>query len=289
VNTRQQQLTGTDRWQISYADLLTLLLGFFIVMYAVSSMEAEKKQAIISALHKEFSSANKQTGLLATEPTAIAPRSPASGDISFLADSSFVIEAQGEWLFLEVASEAFFASGSAVLMPSAKKDLNSLAHWLNTSDGLVEIEGHTDNQPINTPEFANNWALSSARAVAIINYLTTEHGLSGTRFRAVGYGEYAPIADNATPEGRRDNRRVVVKVENKPLPLAPMNTISNTSSAPLNSFIAEAEPDRQINSDISATTDQATTNIESLEERLKAKGINPEELPGGGLKFTGEP
>ena len=273
MSSRQQQLTGPDRWQISYADLVTLLLGFFIVMYAVSSMEAEKKAEVITALQEKFSSNNSpdRKPLISSVLT--------SGDISLLTDANFEVEAQGEWLFLEVASETVFASGSADLMSSAKTQLDALALWLKSTEGMVEIEGHTDNQPINTAQYANNWALSSARAVAIVNYLIVNHGLDGTRFRAVGFGEYSPVADNATTQGRQKNRRVVIKVENKPLYIAPIKTDDTLADAatiqPATSTIA-----------LSADADITTQKINTLAERLKTKGIDPARKASGGLKFT---
>lgn len=273
MSSRQQLLTGPDRWQISYADLVTLLLGFFIVMYAVSSMEAEKKAEVIAALQEKFSSDGSPT----YKPVAVSVLT--SGDISLLTDAKFEVEAQGEWLYLEVASETVFTSGSADLMPSAKTPLDALALWLNGTEGMVEVEGHTDNQPINTAQYANNWALSSARAVAIVNYLVENHGLSGTRFRAVGFGEYSPVADNATIQGRQKNRRVIIKVENKPLYIAPVSTESLATDIPT---IPSTTPAIALSSDTEITTQK----INALAERLKTKGIDPARKASGGLKFT---
>ena len=273
MSSRQQQLTGPDRWQISYADLVTLLLGFFIVMYAVSSMEAEKKAEVIDALQEKFSSDSSPNHKSLVSPVLT------SGDISLLTDAKFEVEAQGEWLYLEVASETVFSSGSADLMPSAKTQLDALALWLKSTEGMVEIEGHTDNQPINTAQYANNWALSSARAVAIVNYLIEIHSLSGTRFRAVGFGEYSPVADNATTQGRQKNRRVVIKVENKPLYLAPVNTNNITTDIPA---VQPATPPITLSPDADITTQK----INTLAERLKTKGIDSARKASGGLKFT---
>ncbi len=272
MNSRLQQLTGPDRWQISYADLVTLLLGFFIVMYSVSSMEDEKKAEVITALQESFSSAKFP------DYKPLVPLILTSGDISLLTDAKFEVEARGEWLYLEVASETVFSSASADLMPSAKTRLDALALWLKSTEGVVEIEGHTDNQPISTAQYANNWALSSARAVAIVNYLIVNHSLGGTRFRAVGFGEYSPVADNATKQGRQKNRRVVIKVENKPLYIAPINTIK-TAGGPL------ALPPKSIMA-LSDDAQATTQKINTLAERLKSKGIDPSRKASGGLKFS---
>ena len=279
MSSRQQQLTGPDRWQISYADLLTLLLGFFIVMYAVASMEADKKAEVITALQEKFSSTKA--------PESNGPVTPAltSGDIPLLIDTEFEVEAQGEWLYLEVASETVFASGSADLKTSAKQQLDALADWLATTEGVVEIEGHTDNQPINTAQYANNWALSSARAVAIVNYLTLNHAIQGTRFRAVGFGEYSPVADNSTVAGRQKNRRVVIKVENKPLYIAPVNAGNSVPKALASQTAAPQAATASIA--LSKNLEATTQKINTLAERLKTKGIDPARKANGGLKFTG--
>ncbi|HEY7771557.1 MAG TPA: OmpA family protein [Marinagarivorans sp.] len=283
MTSRQQQLTGPERWQISYADLLTLLLGFFIVMYAVASMEADKKAEVITALQTKFSTFKADEAAPAGSDYFASDTASQLPD-ALLVDTPFKAEAQGEWLYLEVAAETVFESGSAELKNSAKKQLDALAAWLMTTEGPVEIEGHTDNQPISTARFPNNWALSSARAVAIVNYLIATHSLEGARFRAVGFGEFAPVADNSTPAGRQENRRVVIKVENRPIYLAPADsaTVSDTAN---NSAEAStpSHSGASNRADDSATTEE---NIARLAERLKEKGIDPSRKPRGGLKFS---
>lgn len=272
VNKRRHNaLTGPDRWQISYADLLTLLLGFFIVMYAVTSMDADKKHDIIVALRAEFGSQNHSSTSM-------------TGDWALLQDFGFSIEQSGEWLYLEATSELLFDSGQASLKPKAEEALTLLGQWLSTSQGPIEVIGHTDNLPINTTTFSSNWALSSARAVAIVDFLSKINGLMGQRFTAVGMGEFSPIADNATADGRRLNRRVVIKTQANglllPLATAPIfGDRSQSMSAP-----PALTPEASVEN--SPAIENKAADIDTLKSQLKAQGIETQRTQNGGLKFT---
>lgn len=277
MNSRAQQLTGPDRWQISYADLVTLLLGFFIVMYAVSSMEAEEKNQMISALQYGFSQDEKThaANLLSSQTSALLS----------LDSDIFEFDMQGEWLYLTAASKSLFSSASAQLTPSAKESLNAVVPVIERNSGLVEVEGHTDNQPITSALYPNNWALSSARAVAVVSYLIAQSDtLEGQRFKAIGYGEYAPLADNTTPEGRENNRRVVIKIEDDS-PLQPeylfQQPIEFSTESKKNNISALNTNKNQKTSD---STRQSTKAL--LQSRLEQKGILPQEKLDGGVKFS---
>ena len=109
-----------------------------------------------------------------------------------------------------------FDSASADIKESSLETIKDIANFLTTIDNPVIIEGHTDSIPIKNSQYATNWELSTARAINIIKYLTTNYNLSPKRLSAVGYGEYAPIFDNTTNEGREKNRRVdIIILDNK--------------------------------------------------------------------------
>lgn len=118
---------------------------------------------------------------------------------------------------LEIQDEVLFQSSEAELTPSGKALLTHLIPMLKESVGLIMIEGHTDNRPINTKRFPSNWELGASRATSVLHFLISER-LDSERLRATSYADTKPIADNATPEGREKNRRVniVIKVENQP-------------------------------------------------------------------------
>lgn len=283
MTSRSQQLTGPDRWQISYADLLTLLLGFFIVMYAVSSMEAEKKEQLITALQKGF--------------VAPSSHSPSPQDVLLpLNNTFFNVESHGQWLYLTVASKALFASASAELTASAKKELNALLPILLAQKGIIEVEGHTDNVPIHTSQYPNNWSLSSARAVSVVNFLVNlNNQIEGSRFRAVGFGQYSPIADNSIAEGREKNRRVIIKIEKKHS--AKISWLFEKTAASSNASIQADDIDshnalfnetvlNKESSSLSNTQPKAKNLKSALEERLHEKGIAPQKKNNGGVKFS---
>jgi chemotaxis protein MotB len=120
------------------------------------------------------------------------------------------IDARG--LVISLKDTAFFASGSATVLPASMPLLDNIAQAIDKYTNSIRIEGHTDNIPIKTAQFPSNWELSTARATNIVHYLVKTHGISPDRLSAVGYGEYRPIADNSTAEGRQKNRRVDIVV-----------------------------------------------------------------------------
>lgn len=112
-----------------------------------------------------------------------------------------------------------FPSGQAELIEEAILFLDDMALLLADISNVIQVEGHTDNKPISTARLPSNWDLSTARSNQVIRYLIEEHGLNPEQFKSVGYGEYQPIASNDTAEGRSKNRRVVLIITNKDVPL----------------------------------------------------------------------
>jgi flagellar motor protein MotB len=115
-------------------------------------------------------------------------------------------------LVISLKDTEFFDSGSASVRPDSMPLLDNIAQAIDKYSNSIRIEGHTDNVPIKTSQFPSNWELSTARATNIVHYLVKTHGISPDRLSAVGYGEYRPIADNSTEEGRQKNRRVDIVV-----------------------------------------------------------------------------
>lgn len=229
-----------ERWLVSYADFITLLLAFFVTMYSITRLDAEKlSQAQLSinrALHapvflKGFpleagvgdTPAAGRTGDLAGATLQAAPP-PQLEEIARTIQASLPqnpdtteirLQISGRGLVIHLPELLFFQSGEAVFRSEGQPLLDKLAHILAQIPNHVVIEGHTDNRPIHTPQFPSNWELSTHRAATLVRYFIETHRLTPARFTAAGYGEYAAIADNDTEAGRRLNRRVDVII--KPL------------------------------------------------------------------------
>ena len=139
-----------------------------------------------------------------------------------ISDKEVSVDMMDRGLVITFVAEVLFDSGKAKLRSAALDRLGKVAEVLQTTvrDLNVGIEGHTDNIPIKYSKWKSNWELSSARAMSVLHYLIENHGINPERMSATGYGEYRPVASNASPQGRQQNRRVEIvilpKVEKKP-------------------------------------------------------------------------
>lgn len=238
---RQEEHINHERWLVSYADFITLLFAFFVVMYSISSVNTGKYRVLSDTLESVFSSPGSTDPIQleehdTTAPPTIAPISlielpptppPVSdqiirtiNDLSKQFNSTFSEKIDSEdisikqgnnWLELEIKSSALFYSGEARLERTAIPIIAKVADILKISSNPIQVEGFTDNQPINTTRYPSNWELSAARAASVV-HLLDRYGVSPTRMSAIGYGEFKPIADNATEDGRQKNRRIVLVV-----------------------------------------------------------------------------
>lgn len=248
-----------DRWLVSYADFITLLFAFFVVMYSISSINEGKYRVLAESIGTAFSK-HEPVALLAREPIQIGdtpPRvlQPIALDPSALAREdqaiaeafrqeretlrqvseqftetldSFIeqrlveVKRTDYWLELEMKSGLLFESGKAELSPDALPVLRKIAEIIRETPNVLHVEGHTDNIPIRTVEFASNWELSAARAASVVREFIAS-GIAPERLAAVGYGEYHPVADNRFEEGRFKNRRVVLVLMSQALARYPLN------------------------------------------------------------------
>jgi chemotaxis protein MotB len=240
-----------ERWLVSYADFITLLFAFFVVMYSISSVNEGKYRVLSNSLESIFSDSTRSAepvqigelsrgeGVISAQPgisdvpifnielPSIPNYTPPpvaeetiqtinelsqqlSSTLADLIDSDDVTIKKGDdWLELEMKSNVLFDSGEARLETQAVPIIGEIAAILQSSANPIHVEGFTDNNPINTPRFPSNWELSAARAASVV-HLLERYGLNPSRMTAIGYGEFKPIADNATEEGREKNRRVVL-------------------------------------------------------------------------------
>lgn len=230
-----------ETWLVPYADVLTLLLALFIVLFAMSQVDAQKFEQMAQSFKSAFNDGmGVLTGSSQVMPLTVPKPSPPSPNPSNDSKKSYEAESEqlsnlksqldkyinenkfsmqidtkltDEGLVLIMREAMFFGSGSAVLLPASYPVANKIATMLTTINQKVVVSGHTDNIPINTAEFPSNWDLSTKRAVNFMKYmLSHEPLLRPDRFSATGYGEFQPIASNLTETGRRQNRRVEVVI-----------------------------------------------------------------------------
>jgi chemotaxis protein MotB len=213
---------NSERWLLTYADLITLLLGLFVILYAMSKIDAGKYAEIVSALGGVFGSdhgiligggsllENPRESLL-SERQRVAQAVSDALDLQSGSMPVSVTESE-RGVTVHIMEELLFASGSAELKASSLSALDTLASVLKKLPNDLRVEGHTDNVPINTVQFPSNWHLSVSRAVNVGYYLIRQHGLVPDKVSVVGYSEYRPWASNDTPEGRAKNRRVDIVI-----------------------------------------------------------------------------
>jgi len=238
-----EEQDSNDRWLISYADFITLMFAFFVMMYALSMDNEGKYKQLSDNLVKIFKNKErtdkpiqigKEPTTLKSDPAPIVspqkkPVRPKSEDetnkkkmatiagqlienLKPLVDKKLIkIDHNERWVQIEINTSILFDTGSSVLENDAYEPLNALAKVLKPLPNILHVEGHTDNIPITTKRFPSNWELSAHRAASVV-HLFTKAGIKPSRLSAIGYGEHRPITSNKTKKGRRVNRRVVVVV-----------------------------------------------------------------------------
>jgi chemotaxis protein MotB len=257
---RQEEHVNHERWIVSYADFVTLLFAFFVVMYSVSSVNEGKYRVLSQTLTHAFQESQRSL-----DPIQVGELARSRGETPGMGSESALIEGElrqgpgmenrlgidssvgkevipsmpknetqrlkflaatiedmlSDYVDQELVDVSFsedrvvvnmkdkmlFPSASAHLSRTAVKALREISRVLSTVPNQVQVEGNTDNRPINTEEFPSNWELSAARAASVV-HLMTRTGIDPGRMSAVGYAEHRPVADNGTVQGRAKNRRV---------------------------------------------------------------------------------
>ncbi len=219
---------NAERWLLTYADLITLLLAFFIMMYVFSKKDAQKYDEVASHLKTIFSGGTglaAKGSVTATSPIDMPSKGASSGEIkrqleSELMDSNrnkpggenISVLSDERGVVIRVLDKAFFDEGKAELKDGAKGALDKIVPIIKSVDNHVRIEGHTDNVPIKTNEFKSNWELSVRRATEVVRYFVEKRGLPPERISATGYAEYRPIVQNNSPKNKSLNRRIEIIV-----------------------------------------------------------------------------
>jgi chemotaxis protein MotB len=226
-----------ERWMVSYADFITLLFAVFVTLYAMSQTDKKKVEEVVASMRDSFgysttSPAPKPSVIEAGAISVIPSMNKLSqssrrgkskgGEKDFKATKASIeayllkVGAQAKvsvainqrGLVVSLKEAGFFDSGSATLKQGSYTLLNDVVGSLASYSNGIRVEGHTDNMPISSQAFPSNWELSTTRATNLLQYLIRQDDFDPGKVSATGYGEYRPISDNSSDEGRRKNRRV---------------------------------------------------------------------------------
>ncbi len=276
-----------ERWLVSYADFITLLFAFFVVMYSISQVNDSKYRVLSDTFIEAFNQPTdsqtnadpseqlnpsndvitpidmgktaqattdqqetpvviSDTGVVAETTSSVAASAEAvttSDELSQISDlvtekfsqliddQMIQVSSNELWLQIELKDSILFSSGSADASEQAQKIFDEIALILKSYSNPVQVEGFTDNIPINSAKYPTNWELSTARASAIVKYLASK-GVTPERLSAVGYGEYQPVASNETDVGRAQNRRVAIMVAKRKMDRPKVN-VQQPSTKPV--------------------------------------------------------
>jgi len=240
----EEEEANLERWLVSYADFVTLLFAFFVVMYSISSVNEGKYRVLSETLNAVFEEVPKSdepiqvgeiTRSIVNQDVIVPIIDEESEDLdetisenkvdqkliqgadiaekleqlllSSVDKEQIEIHKNGNRIEVRMTSKMLFTSGNARLSSESFPILKKIANVIQASDYAVNIEGHTDNVPINTRTFPSNWELSAARAASVVHFMSRQN-IDAYRLAAVGYGENRPVANNRTADGRQKNRRI---------------------------------------------------------------------------------
>ena len=216
---------GHDRWLLSYADLVTLLLALFTTLYAASTVDARKLAPLETSLREAFDAPPMSEAVSArgaiVPPVTLVARQAGKSDLEIrltqeLAEALRLqrvdIHRDARGLIVSLPQEAAFATASTDVSAEARDLIEKVAAAVAPTPNGLRIEGHTDDVPIRTARYTSNWELSTARASAVVEYLVEAYGFDPARLSAAGYAEHHPRVANDTPENRARNRRIDIVI-----------------------------------------------------------------------------
>lgn len=210
-------LTAVDgdeeqNWLITFSDLLSLLLIFFIVLVAVSRVSPPGKKPQVPTLQTASGASSP-----APTPSLVALERELKTAVGALdLGDQVIVQSRPQEVLITLKEAVTFPSGEAEILENSRPILAAVADVIRRHPTFqVEIEGHTDDRPIRTGRFPSNWELSVARAAGVLTYLIEGQGLDPSRFSIKGYGEQRPAVPNLNEELRAQNRRVEIRLKNR--------------------------------------------------------------------------
>jgi chemotaxis protein MotB len=247
---RKPPQSNHDRWLVSYSDFITLLFAFFVVLYATSRADMRKQAQFAHAIHSAFSALSlfpsKGHDKLEAQ-VSVPPQAKTSASVeqdlmriqknldhtlsAQVAAHTVAVQLGPSGLVISLRQAGFYQSGSATPRSSSIATIGKIAQELRPTPYALRIEGHTDNVPIHTAQYASNWDLSTARATYMTELFITKFNFNPARLSAAGYAQYHPIASNATAAGRAKNRRVDIIVLPHGYITQPLPAQSGTATA----------------------------------------------------------
>ena len=220
---RSHSDSNHERWVISYADFVTLLFAFFVVLFATSNADRAKARAVSEAVRAAFSE-KTAVGAEASKAGKAKVQQPPKEDLSSteallrkqlkdeIRKGEIELHRESRGLVISFKQAGIFDSGEATVKGAALPAMAKLTAVMEQIPNQVRLEGHTDNQPIYNDHFKNNWELSSARSIAFLQIITGKFNMPLRRLAVSGYADVVPIADNSTEAGKARNRRVDVVI-----------------------------------------------------------------------------
>lgn len=219
---------NTNAWMDTYADTITLLLTFFILLYSFSNTDNKKLKLIAAAFKDQLAGITVDTeeipdidvedidisigeknpyNILVDEVTEIINKNGLTEVVKIREEDAGIV--------LQLSDSILFDLGKAEMKTNSIPILDVISTIIPNIKNEIMVQGHTDNVPINSSNYKSNWELSTARAVNVLKYFIETKGFDPTRFSATGYGEYRPLVDNSTEENRAINRRVDILIVQK--------------------------------------------------------------------------
>jgi chemotaxis protein MotB len=205
-----------DRWLVSYADFITLLFALFVVLFASSQTDMGRTRAWSRSVSQAFDGHSAErakhdakTELMKTSEALVSALAEEIGS----GEIRIAMEPRG--LVISLQESGFFPSGGDTLLSGAVPSMEKLASIIRKLPNPIRLEGHTDARPISNSRFHNNWELSAARGIAVLQSFQQRHGIPPERLAVVAYADTKPKATNDTDEGRATNRRVDVTILNE--------------------------------------------------------------------------
>lgn len=222
---------NNERWIVSYADMLTLLFALFVVLYATSDANPNKLKQVKVSIDRAFSVgiSNGDSGASAIFDSGGGGMTEGINEVksrNFITltttlgdfakqkglDNRIQVHSDSTSITISLSDNLLFDSGSADLKPGAQAVLTEVASALSGLPNEIRIEGHTDNVPVNSPEFPTNWELSGERATRVLRFIAATGAFQPRQLYTSGYGDTRPVGDNATAEGRAANRRADIVI-----------------------------------------------------------------------------